>query len=657
MARLDFDFGYYEGEVKNGKPNGKGVFYSNSGTVYEGECVNGKKHGQGTMFWPSGDVYSGGWKNDLKCGFGTYDWPCGEKYVGEWNDDKFHGYGTYYYESGNRYEGEWKNDLWCGCGVFYTLDAKFVGRFKDGEPCGNFNVYFANGDMFVGKFKGFSSQGIGCMYFADDTKKQGEYIDGEFIPRFKSSLKVVDGTLYVPEGTSIINDSEFMGCVDFNSVEIPDSVKSIGDCAFCDCVNLKSVSIGKGVESIDWNAFMGCKALENIMVAEGNSTYTSQDGVLYNVAKNRIHTVPEGIKGHIVILDGITRINCTAFANCTNLTGITVPDSVTSTDSFAFENTAWFNNQPDGVVYVGKVVYTYKGEMPDGTSIEIKEGTLGIGDEAFGDCEGLTNITIPDSVTSIGCAAFYGCENLTSVTIPDSVTKIGEDAFSNCTSLEKVIFPKSVKFVDVLKACDETPWLIAWYNSQPNGMIYVDNVAYCYKNGYDETTAETSVTIKEGTVEIGAYAFAKCIYLENVTIPDSVVEVAVGAFLDCQSLERIDVAENNEKYASKDGILYNKSDKSIHTVPKCIEGEVTLLYGITEIDAYEFSGRDRLSSVTIPNSVNRIHADAFVNCGGISIRFEGTKLQWQRINFYKREKRLKTGVDVVYCNDGIIRYQ
>ena len=75
-----------------------------------------------------------------------------------------------------------------------------------------------------------------------------------------------------------------------------------------------------------------------------------------------------------------TRVICdSAFANCSGLISVTIPNSVTS-----------------------------------------------IGDWAFEGCSGLTSVTIPNSVTSIGNGAFYYCTSLTSVTIPNSVTSIGE---------------------------------------------------------------------------------------------------------------------------------------------------------------------------------------------------------------------------------------
>lgn len=68
------------------------------------------------------------------------------------------------------------------------------------------------------------------------------------------------------------------------------------------------------------------------------------------------------------------------------------------------------------VWYINKVLYAYKGTMPQGTSIVVKEGTMCISGGAFDYCTGLTSITIPNSVTTIGDYAFYGCTGLTSVT-------------------------------------------------------------------------------------------------------------------------------------------------------------------------------------------------------------------------------------------------
>lgn len=136
-----------------------------------------------------------------------------------------------------------------------------------------------------------------------------------------------------------------------------------------------------------------------------------------------------------------------------NLNNISVPDSLISVGSYAFDNTAWYNSQPDGLVYVGKVVYKYKGTMASNTTIEIAEGTKVIASGAFSEGAGdfldhnLVNIIIPDSVTYIGSYAFNNCSNLTHVTMSKNIKYIGTNAFSNCTSLSNIIIWKNVSEV------------------------------------------------------------------------------------------------------------------------------------------------------------------------------------------------------------------
>ena len=186
-------------------------------------------------------------------------------------------------------------------------------------------------------------------------------------------------------------------------------VTSIDSYAFYKCSGLTSVTIPNSVTSIGNSAFYGCSSLTSI-------------------------TIP----------NSVTSIGNSAFYGCSSLTSITIPNSVTSIGYEAFDGTAWYNNQPDGLVYAGKVAYKYKGTMPSNTSIVIEEGTLGIAGGAFSGCSGLTSVTIPNSVTSIGSDAFRDCSGLTSVTIPNSVTSIGYDAFRDCSGLTSVTIPNSV---------------------------------------------------------------------------------------------------------------------------------------------------------------------------------------------------------------------
>ena len=90
---------YYEGEWKNDKAHGKGIYIFPDGGKYKkytGEWKNGEFHGQGKLTYTDGREYIGQFKNGLKNGDGTLILSDGQKYVGEFKDDKAEGYGTTY---------------------------------------------------------------------------------------------------------------------------------------------------------------------------------------------------------------------------------------------------------------------------------------------------------------------------------------------------------------------------------------------------------------------------------------------------------------------------------------------------------------------------------------------------------------------------------
>lgn len=149
----------------------------------------------------------------------------------------------------------------------------------------------------------------------------------------------------------------------------------------------------------------------------------------------------------VTIPNTVTSIGENAFMHCIKLNSVTIPNSVMSIGENAFYDTKWFDNQPNGLVYAGNVLYKYKGTMPDKTDIIIPSGTVEISGRAFEGCSGLASITIPKSVKSIGNWTFENCSGLTSVTIPEGVESIGVCAFYGCSNLKSVIIPSSVTII------------------------------------------------------------------------------------------------------------------------------------------------------------------------------------------------------------------
>ena len=234
-----------------------------------------------------------------------------------------------------------------------------------------------------------------------------KFVSSEANPLYYAKKLILNGTeiknLVIPNDITEIKNYAFSGCTGLTSVTIPNSVTSIGDDAFYNCSGLTEVNI------TDLSAW--CKI--------DFDYYNSNP--LYYAKKLKLNGTE--IK-NLVIPNDITEIKNYAFSGCTGLTSVTIPNSVTTIGSDAFLCTGWYNNQPDGILYLDNCCLGYKGNEPTGT-LSIKEGTRLIGNYAFAYCGGLTSITIPNSVTTIGWCAFNGC-NIPVLHLPKSVTYVGE---------------------------------------------------------------------------------------------------------------------------------------------------------------------------------------------------------------------------------------
>lgn len=266
----------------------------------------------------------------------------------------------------------------------------------------------------------------------------------------------------------------------------------------------------------------------------------------------------------------LRHISKTAFASCSSLAVIDIPDSVTHVSYSAFDNTAWLQNQPSGMVYAGKVAYTYTGTPP--SDLQFRSDTRGISDALCSSWDALNSVDIPASIVSIGSDAFFLCSNLTAVKIHDIAAWCQIDfsnSNSNPLSWGYNLYLNDLPITDITIS-GEFEYLMAYAFCNCATLEHVtiaDNVYIIGTGSFQGSHLET-ITFGSNVEHIMRSAFAECTALQSVVFSTNLRYIEIGAFDHCYVLtdvyytgteeqwQRIQIDTNND-YLLNATIHYN----------------------------------------------------------------------------------------------------
>ena len=329
-----------------------------------------------------------------------------------------------------------------------------------------------------------------------------------------SVVSTVDGKMVTSLGSYA-----FAGCDQLTRVNVPNSVTNIGEAAFYGCGCLEEMSLPYV------GSYRGATARASLFgYIFGGNAYTGSARVeqryTTDMANSQIfrYYLPSNLT-KVVITDATT-LGCGAFSGCSNLTSVTVSESVTDIGPYAF--------------------YGCSNLMSAPLSSNLHE----IGANAFTRCICLDHVLVPDSVTSIGSSAFEGCTGVRRVTIGEGVRSIGAGAFHGCSQLERIEIGSRVSSIGggAFYACyslldvyisDLASWCNIYRgNAYSNPFYYASRL---YLNG----CLLEDVTIPDGVTIIAARAFSGCTSVRSVTLPDSVTLISDEAFKGCSNLAEV----------------------------------------------------------------------------------------------------------------------
>ena len=356
---------------------------------------------------------------------------------------------------------------------------------------------------------------------------------------------------------------------------VDEGITTIGSFAFFDLKNLTEVELPvSSLTKIGGYAFAGCTSLASI-------------------------SIPESVMS----------IGHNAFSGCTSLTSASIPKGVTNIDTYAFSSCSSLTaiSIPESVTSIGYGVFK---DCTSLTSVSILEGVTSIGDYAFDNCTSMTSVSIPESVTSIGDYAFRNCQLLSSINIPEGVTSIGMGTFQSCRSLTSVTIPESITRI------------------QPSAFNLCNNLQTVYYAGNMEgwrsvsigsnNTLLNSATIiygKEDRPDYNPYS-GVCGDACTYEISNGVLTISGRGAMTNYNTSTLPIWNRDVSLITKivvEGEVTSIGEYAFYNLSNVTEVKL-LANSLSVINQSAFSGCSSLTSITIPESVTRINYSAFRGC-------------------------------------------
>ncbi|MEE1220113.1 MAG: leucine-rich repeat protein [Ruminococcus sp.] len=297
----------------------------------------------------------------------------------------------------------------------------------------------------------------------------------------------------------------------------------------------------------------------------------------------------------ITLPKALRDIGFDAFKGCENLSQISFAGKNGYLFYQRFNDTAWYKNQKDGVIYLENFIYGYKGEIPENLTIPYNKDITYLGNIAFRGRSDLKYLTLPNNITHFGEYAFTDCVNLKRINFPTNLTTMGSFVFHNCESLEDVTFTNDLHsggmwaFVN----CKSLKRVIIRGNVGGEWFGYCHNVKYAELHGTNTELTDAffagftgleELIIEEGVISLGERFIGRYESLRYLEIPKSVTEIIPDSIPYSPNLTIYGYKNTAaEKYAKNKGINFvtipeheHKFEFNKKVTPNCVDDGYSL---------------------------------------------------------------------------------